>query len=56
MRFCICQQLGLILFYLRALIDNPAQNIAKKLGYDKAYSLEGGTAAWKAANYPVEKS
>ena len=33
-----------------------AQYIAQKLGYDKAVSLQGGTAAWKAANYPVEKN
>ncbi|MES2584395.1 MAG: rhodanese-like domain-containing protein [Pseudomonadota bacterium] len=28
---------------------------AKKLGYDKAQSLAGGLAGWKAANLPVEK-
>jgi rhodanese-related sulfurtransferase len=33
-----------------------AQAIAQKLGYEKAVSLQGGVAAWKAANYPVEKS
>ena len=45
-----------ILVCSRGARSGKAQNIAKKLGYDKAYSLEGGTAAWKAANYPVEKS
>ena len=29
--------------------------IAKKLGYDKAQSLGGGLAGWKAAGLPVEK-
>lgn len=28
---------------------------AKKLGYDKAQSLAGGLAGWKAANLPIEK-
>jgi rhodanese-related sulfurtransferase len=30
--------------------------IAKKLGYERAQSLGGGLAAWRAANLPVEKS
>lgn len=29
--------------------------IAKKLGYEKAQSLGGGLAGWKAAGLPVEK-
>ena len=33
-----------------------AQAIAQKLGYDKAVSLQGGTAAWAAANFPLEKA
>ena len=28
---------------------------AKKLGYEKAQSLAGGLAGWKAANLPIEK-
>jgi rhodanese-related sulfurtransferase len=28
----------------------------KKLGYDNAQSLQGGTSAWQAANYPVQKA
>ena len=28
---------------------------AKKLGYEKAQSLAGGLAAWRAANMPVDK-
>nr|WP_246316152.1 rhodanese-like domain-containing protein [Tepidicella baoligensis] len=29
--------------------------VAKKLGYEKAYSLAGGMGAWRAANLPVQK-
>ena len=28
----------------------------RKLGYDKAMALDGGLAAWRAANLPVEKA
>ncbi len=30
--------------------------IAKRLGYDKAQSLGGGLAGWKAAGLPVERA
>ena len=30
--------------------------LLRKAGYEKATSLAGGTAAWRAANLPVEKS
>jgi len=30
--------------------------IAKKLGYEKAFSLSGGTSAWRSANLPVERA
>jgi rhodanese-related sulfurtransferase len=33
-----------------------AVDAAKKLGYEKAQSLQGGLKAWKAANLPVEKA
>jgi rhodanese-related sulfurtransferase len=36
--------------------SSRATAIAKKLGYEKAQSLSGGLAAWRAANLPVEKS
>ena len=29
--------------------------IAKKLGYERAQSLGGGLASWKAANLPIER-
>ena len=33
-----------------------AVGIAKGLGYDKAQTLAGGLAAWRAASMPVEKA
>lgn len=33
-----------------------AVGILRKLGYEKAQALAGGTAAWREANLPVEKS
>ena len=33
-----------------------AVNIAKKLGYEQAQSMQGGLKAWKLANLPVEKA
>jgi len=33
-----------------------AVDIAKKLGYEQAQSLQGGLKSWKAANLPVEKA
>lgn len=33
-----------------------AVNIAKKLGYEQAQSVQGGLKAWKLANLPVEKA
>jgi rhodanese-related sulfurtransferase len=35
---------------------NRAVAMAKKLGYEQAQALGGGLAAWKTANYPVEKA
>lgn len=35
--------------------SSRAVGLAKKLGYDKAYSLTGGMGAWRGANLPVEK-
>ena len=46
----------LILVCASGVRSAKAQAIAQKLGYEKAFSLQGGVAAWKAANYPVEKS
>lgn len=30
--------------------------VLRKLGYENAQALSGGTAAWRAANLPIEKS
>lgn len=46
----------LILVCASGMRSAKAQAIAQKLGYDKAVSLQGGTTAWKAANFPVEKA
>ncbi len=36
--------------------SNRAVSIAKKLGYEHAYSLTGGMGAWRKENLPVEKT
>ncbi len=46
----------LILVCASGLRSAKAQAIAQKLGYEKSFSLQGGVEAWKAANYPVDKS
>lgn len=33
-----------------------ATSVAKKLGYEKVYSLHGGLKAWKEANLPIAKA
>jgi rhodanese-related sulfurtransferase len=46
----------LILVCASGIRSAKAQALAQKLGYDKAVSLQGGTAAWAAANFPLEKA
>jgi rhodanese-related sulfurtransferase len=48
--------LPLILVCQSGARSGRALAIAKKLGYERAQSLGGGLAAWRAANLPVEKS
>jgi len=36
--------------------SSRAVSIAKKLGFEKAFSLSGGINAWRAANLPVERA
>jgi rhodanese-related sulfurtransferase len=36
--------------------SSRAVSIAKKLGYEKAFSLSGGINAWRSANLPVERA
>ena len=48
--------LPVILVCASGVRSGRAVAIAKKLGYDKAQSLEGGMKAWRAASLPVEKA
>lgn len=48
--------LPLILVCQSGARSNRALDIAKKLGYEQAQSLNGGLNAWRAANLPVEKA
>ncbi len=48
--------LPVILVCASGMRSGRAVAIAKKLGYEKATSLEGGMKAWRTANLPVEKS
>lgn len=49
------KSLPLILVCQSGMRSGRAVAVAKKLGYERAQSLGGGLAAWKAANLPVEK-
>jgi rhodanese-related sulfurtransferase len=49
------KQLPLILVCASGMRSGRAVAVAKKLGYDNAYSLAGGMGAWRAANMPVSK-
>lgn len=44
----------LVLVCASGVRSRRAAAIAKKLGYDKAVSLAGGLAAWRAASLPVQ--
>lgn len=48
--------LPLVLVCQSGARSGKAVQIAKKLGYEKAQSLQGGLRSWKAANLPVEKA
>lgn len=45
----------LILVCQSGMRSGRAVAIAKKLGYEKAQSLAGGMAKWRAADLPIEK-
>jgi rhodanese-related sulfurtransferase len=47
---------ALIMVCASGIRSARAVALAKKLGYEKAQSLEGGLKAWRAENLPVEKS
>jgi rhodanese-related sulfurtransferase len=46
----------LILVCASGIRSKRAVAVAKKLGYENAHSLAGGTAAWRAASLPVDKA
>lgn len=48
--------LPLVLVCQTGVRSGKAVDIAKKLGYEQAQSLQGGLKSWKAANLPVEKA
>ena len=48
--------LPLVLVCASGMRSGRALSVAKKLGFERAYSLAGGMAGWKTANLPVEKS
>jgi rhodanese-related sulfurtransferase len=36
--------------------SSRAVGVAKKLGFEKAFSLTGGMGAWRGAGLPVQKN
>jgi len=46
----------LILVCYSGARSSRAVAIAKKLGFEKAFSLSGGNNAWRAANLPIERA
>ena len=46
----------LILVCASGMRSKRAVAVAKKLGFENAHSLTGGTAAWRAASLPIEKA
>lgn len=47
--------LPVVLVCQSGMRSGRALSTAKKLGFEKAYSLAGGLGAWKTLNLPVEK-
>ena len=47
--------LPVVLVCQSGMRSGRALSTAKKLGFEKAYSLAGGLGAWKTPNLPVEK-
>jgi rhodanese-related sulfurtransferase len=45
----------LILVCASGIRSRRAVGVAKKLGFEKAYSLAGGMGAWRGASLPVQK-
>jgi rhodanese-related sulfurtransferase len=49
------KQLPVVLVCASGARSNRAVATAKKLGFERTYSLTGGMGAWREANLPVEK-
>lgn len=50
------KQLPVVLVCASGARSNRAVATAKKLGFERVYSLTGGMGAWRDANLPVEKA
>lgn len=50
------KSLPVVLVCQSGMRSGRALNTAKKLGFEKAYSLAGGLGAWRTLNLPVEKA
>jgi len=48
--------LPLVLVCASGMRSSRAVSVARKLGYEKVFSLRGGMNAWKEANLPVSKT
>lgn len=46
----------LVMVCASGMRSGRAVAVAKKLGYEKAFSLTGGMGAWRSATLPVEKA
>jgi len=49
------KQLPLIMVCASGVRSGRAVGVAKKLGYEKAFTLTGGLKAWRSAELPVAK-
>ena len=49
------KSIPLILVCASGMRSGRAVAVARKLGYEKPYSLAGGMGAWRSANLPVQK-
>ena len=45
----------LVMVCASGMRSRRAVAVAKKLGYEKVYTLAGGMGAWRSANLPVQK-
>jgi rhodanese-related sulfurtransferase len=50
------KQMPVILVCASGVRSSRAVGVAKKLGFEKAFSLTGGMGAWRGASLPVQKN